>query len=159
MSKGVKIILLIVLVIGGLWGEKIVDLVKNNVEIVLPSPTPTVPIDEPSIAFKSAVLPISELYITPADASQISNFFLELASVVKNDPGFIVSTSIFREFNITSGGLNFAGTTLKNKYPNLGEMIDTTIVLTVGKESVPLDPAKRSDLVDCLKAIAWAVHQ
>jgi hypothetical protein len=97
--------------------------------------------------------------IAREDAVEISAFFTELADVVKNDPGFVKTTGVFREFNMTAGGLNFAGTDLKNKYPDLGEEIDAAIIASIGIESVPLDANKRGELVKCLKAIAWATSQ
>lgn len=140
------------------FGESILDFVKNNVEIV--DDTPAVPLlVEPSMTYKELVKNIVNMDIEKSDAKQISDFFSELSSVVNNDPGFIKTTGEFRQFNMTAGGLNFAGIELKNKYPNLGEEIDEAIGNSIGMQDQELSSDKRSELIKCLNAIAWAVYQ
>lgn len=156
MSKTVKLILAMLLTVAALFGEQIVDIIKNNVEIIN---TPSVNVDEPTLEYKTLVQNIVAMNVEKKDAIQISEFFLEVADVVESDPGFLDSTGKFREFNIKSGGLNFAGLELKDKYPNLGEEIDTAVVNTIGLEDSALTGEKRKDLCDCLNAIAWGVHQ
>ena len=156
MSKTVKLILAMLLTVAALFGEQIVDIIKNNVEIIN---TPSVNVDEPTLEYKTLVQNIVAMNVEKKDAIQISEFFLEVADVVESDPGFLDSTGKFREFNIKSGGLNFAGLELKDKYPNLGEEIDNAVVNTIGLEDSALTCEKRKDLCDCLNAIAWGVHQ
>ena len=156
MSKTVKLILAMLLTVAALFGEQIVDIIKNNVEIIN---TPSVNVDEPTLEYKTLVQNIVAMNVEKKDAIQISEIFLEVADVVESDPGFLDSTGKFREFNIKSGGLNFAGLELKDKYPNLGEEIDTAVVNTIGLEDSALTGEKRKDLCDCLNAIAWGVHQ
>ena len=156
MSKTVKLILAMLLTVAALFGEQIVDIIKNNVEIIN---TPSVNVDEPTLEYKTLVQNIVAMNVEKKDAIQISEFFLEVADVVESDPGVLASTGKFREFNIKSGGLNFAGLELKDKYPNLGEEIDTAVVNTIGLEDSALTGEKRKDLCDCLNAIAWGVHQ
>ena len=156
MSKTLRLVLALILTVVAIFGEKVVEIVKNNVEIIN---TPSVNVDEPSLQFQTLVQNIVSLEIDKDDASQISDFFLEVADVVQSDPGFLDSTGKFREFNIKSGGLNFAGLELKDKYPTLGEEIDTAIMSTIGAEDSKLSDEKRKDLRDCLNAIAWGVHQ
>ena len=156
MSKTVKLILAMLLTVAALFGEQIVDIIKNNVEIIN---TPSVNVDEPTLEYKTLVQNIVAMNVEKKDAIQISEFFLEVADVVESDPVFLDSTGKFREFNIKSGGLNFAGLELKDKYPNLGEEIDTAVVNTIGLEDSALTGEKRKDLCDCLNAIAWGVHQ
>jgi len=156
MPNAVKLMLAAILVVAALFGEQIIEIVKNNVEIIN---TPSVNVDEPTLEYKTLVQKIVDMDIDKKDATQISGFFLEVADVVKSDPGFLNSTGKFREFNIKSGGLNFAGLDLKDKYPNLGEEIDSVIVDTVGLEDSQLTAEKRKSLCDSLSAIAWGVHQ
>lgn len=156
MSNAVKLILACLLTVAALFGEQVVEIIKNNVEIIN---TPSVNIDEPSLEYKTLVQKIVAVDIEKKDAKQISDFFLEVADVVNSDPGFLASTGKFREFNIKSGGLNFAGLELKDKYPNLGEEIDSVITNTIGLEDQELTSEKRKDLRDCLNAIAWGVYQ
>ena len=157
MSNQVKIILALILCFTAFFGEPVLDWIKNNVDVV--DNTPSVNVEEPSLTFKEVVKDIVSTNIDKEDAKQISDFFLELESVIAVDPGFIKTTGNFREFNMTAGGLNFAGLDLKNKYPNLGEEIDQCIIATIGSEDQTLTDEKRSDLCECLNAVAWAVHQ
>jgi len=156
MSNTVKLILAMLLTVAALFGEQVVEIIKNNIEIVN---TPSVNVDEPTLEYKTLMQKIVAIDIEKEDAKQISDFFLEVADVIKSDPGFLVSTGKFREFNIKSGGLNFAGLELKDKYPSLGEEIDSAITNTVGLEDQELTIEKRKDLRDCLNAIAWGVYQ
>ena len=156
MSKKIRLILALILVGASLFGEKIIEIVKNNVEIVN---VPSVNVDEPTLEYKTLVKNITNMDIEKDHARQISDFFLELSDVVWSDPGFLDSTGKFREFNIKSGGLNFAGLELKDKYPSLGEEIDKVIINTIGLEDSELTDEKRKNLRDCLNAVAWGVHQ
>ena len=156
MSKKIRLILALILVGASLFGEKIIEIVKNNVEIVN---VPSVNVDEPTLEYKTLVKNITNMDIEKDHARQISDFFLELSDVVWSDPGFLDSTGKFREFNIKSGGLNFAGLELKDKYPLLGEEIDKVIINTIGLEESELTDEKRKNLRDCLNGVAWGVHQ
>ena len=155
MSDSVRIVLALVLVVAALFGEKIVDVVKNNVEIVN---EPTVQVVEPSLQYKELVKPIVDIDISGEDADLISSFYVELADVVKKDDGVIDSTGQFRNFNIMAGVLHF-NTSIQGKYETLGESVDEAIVNTIGKQSVELDDDKRQDLADVLEAVAWGVTQ
>ena len=155
MSDTLKLILAGILVVASLFGENVVEIIKT-IDI---GNSPSVDIVEPSVSYRDVVKEIVAVDIEKKDAQQISDFFSELASVVENDLGLIKTTKNFRDFNVLAGGLNFAGLELKDKYPSLGEHIDQSIVASVGKENEPLSPDKRSNLVECLRAIAWAAHQ
>jgi hypothetical protein len=155
MSDTLKLILAGILVVASLFGESVIELIKT----IKVDNTPSVNIVEPSVSYKDVVKEIVLVDIEKKDAKQISDFFSELASVVENDLGLIKTTKNFRDFNSLSGGLNFAGLELKDKYPSLGEHIDQSIIDSIGKENNSLSPEKRSDLVECLRAVAWAVNQ
>ena len=154
MSKGLRVVAALVLVVASFFGQQILELAKawNNNK-------PSVDVVEPDLTYKDVVKDIVSVDIKAKDADQMSDFFAELAEVVSTDPGFISSTGHFREFNMTAGGLNFAGLDLKGKYPSLGKHIDKPIVSSIGLEDVTLSEEKRSELVKCLRAVAWAVHQ
>ena len=156
MSKKLRLILMGVLVVVALLGEQFVEFIKANVEVIN---TPSVDVVEPTISYKTLVQKIVDIDIEKEDATQISDFFAEVSDIVESDPGFIRSTGVFREFNVKSGGLNFAGLELKDKYPKLGEEIDSVIAQSLGLEDSELTEEKRKDLCDCLDAIAWSVHQ
>jgi hypothetical protein len=154
MSDSLRIILALCLVAGALFGERVVDLVKNNIEVVN---EPVVSINEPALEYKELVKPITDLDISSDDAKMLSAFYLEMADVIEKDNGTIGSTGEFRNFNMMAGMLHF-NTSLKDKYDTLGEDIDTAIVETIGKQSVSLED-KREELVSVLEAIAWSVNK
>jgi len=156
MTKMTRLIIAGLLIVFAFFGESIMETVKDNLD---DKENIVVNVVEPSEAWKMKVKNIVTLDITYEDARKISNFFSTFADVVKHDPGFIDNTEIVRKFNMTAGGLNFAGTEMKDKYPNLGELIDEAISSAIGLENVNLTEEKRMELVQCLRAIAWAVHQ
>ena len=150
-----KLILAGVILAAAFFEAQIMDFISN---IKIDDNTPVVVVVEPDLEYKTLVKAIVATEIEGEDAEMLSAFYAELADVVKNDPGLIKTTGQFREFNMTAGGLNFAGEGVSNKYANLGEDIDEAIAAAIGKESGPLDP-KRDELVECLLAISWAVKQ
>jgi hypothetical protein len=155
MSDNIRLTLALVLVVVGLFGEKVVNWTKDNVEIVDGT---VYTITEPSLENKELVKPISETDIELKDAELISAFYLELADVIDKDDTIIDSTGQFRNLNTFAGVLHF-NTSLLGKYDSLGENIDSAIVNAIGKENVKLDENKRQDLVDVLNAIAWSATQ
>tara|TARA_A100001201_G_scaffold137378_1_gene127227 strand:+ start:425 stop:892 length:468 start_codon:yes stop_codon:yes gene_type:complete len=155
MSDNIRLTLALVLVVVGLFGEKVVNWAKDNVEIVDGT---VYTITEPSLENKELVKPISETDIELKDAELISAFYLELADVIDKDDTIIDSTGQFRNLNTFAGILHF-NTSLLGKYDSLGENIDSAIVNAIGKENVKLDENKRQDLVDVLNAIAWSATQ
>lgn len=162
MNKRNRLTAAVLLIITAVFGEQALDFVKNVDIIIFQPDTPVVvvvPMDEPSLEYKALVQDIVAVDIAKEDATIIQAFFLELASVVKNDPGFLKTTGQFRDFNVMSGTMNFAGSDLKDKYPALGEDIDQALIDAVGKENVPLDDKKRENLVSALRAVAWGAVQ
>ena len=153
MSDNTKLTLAIALVIIGLFGEKVAQLVKDNVEIV--DETVSL-VDEPSLENKELVKPITEMDIAPQDSELISSFYLELSDVINKDDSIIQYTEQFRNLNTFAGVLHF-NTSLLGKYENLGEKIDSAIANAIGKQNVAMDEDKREDLVEILNAVAWSV--
>jgi hypothetical protein len=156
MSKLTRLIVAGLLIAFAFFGESILQTVRD---MNGPEESIVINVVEPNSEWKNKVQKIAELNIVREDASKISNFYNECADVVQYDPGFIESTSIFRDFNVTAGGLNFAGTEMKDKYPQLGELIDECIAVSIGLDNIKLTKEIREELVKCLRAIAWAVHQ
>lgn len=155
MNDTTRIVLALVLVVAALFGEKAIEFVKNNVEIVN---EPTVMVVEPSMENKELVKPIVDLDIAEDDAKLITAFYLELADVVSDDNSVIKTTEQFRNFNGMAGLLHF-NSDLKGKYDSLGSDIDSAIVNAIGKQSTTIDEDKREDLSQILEAIAWSVNQ
>lgn len=153
MSENIRLTLAIIVLLVGLFGEKAVQLVKDNVEIV---DGVTYTVTEPSLENKELVKPITEIDIEPQDSELISSFYLELSDVINKDDSIIQYTEQFRNLNTFAGVLHF-NTSLLGKYENLGEKIDSAIANAIGKQNVAMDEDKREDLVEILNAVAWSV--
>ena len=156
MNNSVKLILIAILLLGGMWGEGAVTFIKNNVPAIIFNTDKTT-IPDPDIAHQALTKPLREMEIDPKDASEIRDFFWQLSQIIRHEPELIKTTEQFRAFNMVAGGLNFAGLEMKNKYPDLGEAIDKIIMDAIGKEDVPLDDTKRENLYSILHAIAWSM--
>lgn len=152
MQSNLRVVAAIALVTVGLFGEAAYD--KAAKLIVGEGPDAFNNED-----YDGLVNSIVEIDIEEDDAEMISDFFSELASVVKEDTQFLKNTGQFREFNMIAGGLNFAGEGVKDKYPTLGEEIDNAILSAIGNKNVTMDEDKREDLVFVLEAISWGVKQ
>ena len=158
MSKQLKMIIIIVCIGLGLFGNQITDMldgVRNRPSGV------TVVGSEPTPELKEVVKGIPLLFTGPdaaVDKIQISDYFNQVANVIRDDPGFIDTTEIVRRFNSVAGQINFAGQSLKDKYNGLGKAIDDLIKETIGNDNVKLDKEKRDNLVHLLKAIAWTLR-
>lgn len=115
-------------------------------------------VDEPSDALKEKVAGISDL-VTGEDAGddkvRLAQFYAQLSKIVRNEPGLLKTTGQFREYNSTTGQINYAGLSMKGKYSGLGQAIDQVIVDQVGLENVELDVDRRDDLAKILAAISW----
>jgi len=155
MNDKTRIVLALLLMFVALFGEKALEFVKKNVEIVN---EPTVMVVEPSLENKELVKPIVDIDIAQGDANLLSSFYMELANVVDKDDSIIETTGQFRNFNMMAGPLHFDAS-LKGKYDFLGSNIDEAIANAIGKESVTMDDDKREDLVEILEAIAWSVNK
>jgi len=160
MTVGIKRMMAVTFIVLGLVGEplfdKVVKLVKDNVDIVGPSP---VVVDEPSDSQKRMVKSVVDVEISKEHAGLMAPFFIEVANVIETDPGFLTTTGQFREFNIMAGAMNFAGQEIKGVYPNLGASIDEALLAAIGKENAPLSGDRRARLIDILRAISWGVSQ
>ena len=155
MSENVRLTLAIIVLFVGLFGEKAVQFVKDNVEIV---DGVTYSVSEPSIEYKELVKPITEIEISKEDSELISSFYLELSDVISKDDSIIEYTEQFRNLNTFAGVLHF-NSSLLGKYESLGKNIDLAIAETIGKQNVNLDDNKRKDLAEVLNAVAWSVTQ
>ena len=115
-------------------------------------------VDEPSDALKEDVAGISDLVVgddADDDKIRLAQFYAQLSHIVRNEPGFIQTTGQFREYNSTAGQINYAGLSLKGKYPGLGQAIDQAISDQIGLENIELDVDRRDDLAKILAAISW----
>ena len=157
MSRQAKIIIVIIcLGLGLFWNH-----IPNILDRINTPSSVSISITEPTPELQETVKDIPSL-VTGDDAKidklRISDYFNQLANVVRDDPGLIDTTEKFRRFNSTAGQINFAGQSLKDKYNGLGKAIDDLVKDTIGNDSVVLDQEKRDKLVHLLKAIAWTLR-
>ena len=118
-------------------------------------------VDEPSDVLKEQVAGISDLVVgedASDDKVRLAQFYAQLSKIVKDEPGFLKTTGQFKDYNSTSGQINYAGLSMKGKYSGLGQAIDQAIVDQIGLENVELDVDKRDDLAKILAAISWELY-
>ena len=78
MNENTKLITIILLLVGAFFGDKIIEVVKNNIPEVS---TPDVLVSDPSIEYKDLVQPLQQQIITEKVtkmkklSTPISNFF------------------------------------------------------------------------------------
>jgi hypothetical protein len=92
------------------------------------------------------------------DKARVAAFYSALADVVERDAAVVNTVSQFRELHARSLDLAFKGTDLPGKYPGLDVAINDQLVASVGKDDVPLPPAKRQSLVQALKDVSNAAR-
>lgn len=118
-------------------------------------------VDEPSDVLKEQVAGISDLVVgedASDDKVRLAQFYAQLSKIVKDEPGFLKTTGQFKDYNSTSGQINYAGLSMKGKYSGLGQAIDQAIANQIGLENVELDVDKRDDLAKILAAISWELY-
>jgi len=92
------------------------------------------------------------------DKARVAGFYSALADVVERDSAVISTVGGFRELHSRSLDLAFKGTDLPGKYQGLDSAINDQLAAAVGTADVPLPPAKRSALIQALKAVSSAAR-
>lgn len=88
------------------------------------------------------------------DKARVAAFYAAMADVVEREPSLATTVGGFRELHARSLDRAFKGTDLPGKYPGLDLAIDQKLVEAVGKDDVPLPPARRQSLIQALKDVA-----
>ena len=91
---------------------------------------------------------------TRQDKARVAAFYSAMADVVERETSLATTVGGFRELHARSLDRAFKGTDLPGKYPGLDLAIDQKLVAAVGKDDVPLPPAKRQSLIQALKDVA-----
>ena len=63
MSNNIKLVLVIALLIGGMWGKQIVELVKDNIPTIVIDDTNRTDIPKPNVEYQTLVEPLSQMEI------------------------------------------------------------------------------------------------
>ena len=88
------------------------------------------------------------------DTARVAAFYSAMADVVERETSLATTVGGFRELHARSLDRAFKGTDLPGKYPGLDAAIDQKLAAAVGKDDVPLPPAKRQSLIQALKDVA-----
>jgi hypothetical protein len=162
MTDSTKFSIGLILIAAGLFWPRIKD--RINIESPKQGTTTVNVVFEkvavPTPALQSLTANIGTLVVgedAGVDKIRLAQFYAQLSHVVRNEPGFIQNTGQFREYNAMAGQINFAGLSLKDKYPGLGDAIDSAIATAIGLENISLDQNKRNDLANVLAAISWSL--
>lgn len=118
----------------------------------------------PTGSLREIVLPIRNTGLKREDSQRLSTFYLALADVIARDENGIIKTSAeVRLINERSGRLCFEKTGIAGRYPRLADEIDAAIGFGIGSrridgkwESVEITETNRLELVEALRAVAWA---
>jgi hypothetical protein len=127
-----------------------------------PDPKPTIEVDTPSAVLQLLVKGITPLLTgdkAKEDGVELAKFYLDMANVIERDSTVIKTTTHIRTLNVNAGQLMFQKTGIQGRYTGLSQEIDNVFVAVLTKDNTELTPAKRQELVQALKAIAWACLQ
>lgn len=161
MLKFAKLCTAVVLLCVAFFEANILEAIKNiDVTPETPEEVVVVNITPPSEANKALTESIQKFVIEVKDAKEISDFYGQLADVIRDDAidEIIVQNKTFRDWYMKSGSLNFTPA-LKGKYIGLGSAIDAVLMGSLGDQDIKWTPQTRKVAAEICDAIAWAVHQ
>lgn len=115
----------------------------------VPSKGTTPVVVSPTSPVTAALSPASR-----QDKARVAAFYSAMADVVEREQTLATTVGGFRELHSRSLDRAFKGTDLPGKYPGLDLAIDQKLAAAVGKDDVPLPPAKRQSLIQALKDVA-----
>jgi len=149
----------------------------SKISSLLPSPSPSTPVVEPSAEMQNIVAPLRGRVKEPNDARRLSAFYRDFADVVRRDTGVLVSMVQFRQAHRsavmaafqttdlasdTMPEINTFGVDMFGDFHNIGGDVDRAVSTAVTGspefQPVAIDAAKRTRLADVLAAIAWALE-
>lgn len=128
-----------------------------------PDPIPIPDISPPSTSLKVAIQPVMDMVKgdttqVKADCTLLKNFYAQLADTVGKDTSITTNEQV-RNLNIELGTKTFANTGLKDRYKGLGVKIDEVLAGQLGLEIVTLTDAKRTQIADTFRALAWGFQE
>ncbi len=124
-------------------------------------PAPTVPVEnrfpEPAADLKALVAPLTaHLKANPAEAADVAGTYAALANFIERNPALVPTTaSVFqtteRAALINGGKIGTPGT-----LPIVKAFLESQLG---PNQPTPMDATKRSKVVACYRAIAWAAKE
>tara|TARA_R110002110_G_scaffold50915_1_gene150120 strand:- start:75 stop:482 length:408 start_codon:yes stop_codon:yes gene_type:complete len=94
----------------------------------------------------------------PEASQDFESLYCGLALVVGTDEVILKTTEDVRKAHENAGALAIQAGEIP-RIPGYAEAVNTFIVSEIGRDNVPLDPAKRKQIIDAFKALAWATNQ
>ena len=91
-------------------------------------------------------------------AKQFTNLYYGLALVVGADEVVLETTGDVRRAHENAGALAIQAGEIP-RIPGYAKAVNDYLTAEIGKDNVPLDPAKRKQIVDAFKGLAWATSQ
>jgi hypothetical protein len=131
---------------------------------VMPSQSPSVIVETPSVEMIAAVAPVAKALRTasPIDRALWAAIWEKSAKVVNGDATttevVFTDTRSLRAYNIIALRLAWVrmGGNPTGKYPGLAEAAERFLSDTIGLDVVPVTPELRAKVVESYKALAWA---
>jgi len=94
----------------------------------------------------------------PEASEQFRGLYFGLALVVGSDEVILRTTEDVRKAHENAGALAVQAGEIP-RIPGYAKAVNDFIISEVGRDNVPLDTAKRKQIIDTFKALAWATNQ
>ncbi len=108
---------------------------------------------------KVLLAPVSALLKAhPEYAKDFESLYYGLALVVGSDEVILRTTGDVRQAHENAGALAIQAGEIP-RIPGYADAVNSFIVAEVGRDNVPLDAAKRKQIIGTFKALAWATNQ
>lgn len=114
---------------------------------------------EPTSSQQRLLEPVQDSISGNADAAkQFTSLYYGLALVVGADDVILKTTDDVRRAHENAGALAIQSGEIP-RIPGYAKAVNDYLAAEIGKDNVPLDPAKRKQIVDAFKGLAWATSQ
>ena len=151
----VKNIIAVALIIYGLLGNSVFDILDTPVPTPTPAPLPQVQVDEPTEEVKETVAPIADLITESGDRVEIALYFLELS---KRLPEYTITLQQLNDLVVKSATLVFNGR-LHGKYDGFDEGLVKNVNAIAGNVEHRLTEEEKQGLSDFFEGLAWSLVQ
>lgn len=114
---------------------------------------------EPTRAQQRLLEPVQDALADEPDAAkEFTYLYYGLALVVGADDVILKTTGDVRRAHENAGALAIQAGEIP-RIPGYAKAVNDYLAEEIGRDNVPLDPAKRKQIVDAFKGLAWATSQ
>ena len=114
---------------------------------------------EPTASQQRLLEPVRDAVDGDQDAAkEFTGLYFGLALVVGADDVILKATGDVRRAHENAGALAIQAGEIP-RIPGYAKAVNDYLTAEIGKDNVPLDPAKRKQIVDAFKGLAWATSQ